>query len=147
MIPKYDRNGNLPPGLHWATWSEIVRRYGYNDQRRKQLNGMKAALDNLKSAGCKRAYLDGSFITDKKWPCDYDLCWEPQSTDFDLLDSLFVLTRYVLPPRKEQKFKYFGDILITLSNPAVSDSLSYFQQDDRIGNKKGIIAIEVGKLP
>lgn len=73
MIPAYDNKGNLPPGIHPATWKEIEKRYGYNHERRKQLTGLKAALTNLKSAGCKMAYLDGSFITDKESPGGHNL--------------------------------------------------------------------------
>lgn len=147
MIPTYDNKGNLPQGVHPATWQEIEERYGYNVERRKQLTGLKAALDNLKAAGCKRAYLDGSFITDKPDPGDYDLCWEPKGVDDSLIDPLFILTRYVLPPRKEQLAKYFGEILITLNHPPVFDTLNYFQLDDRTGDVKGIISIDLDQLP
>jgi hypothetical protein len=27
MIPEFDERGNLPPGIHHATWNEIVTRY------------------------------------------------------------------------------------------------------------------------
>ncbi len=147
MIPEYDHKGNLPPGIHLATWLEIKERYEYNDARRKQLCGLRSALDNLKSAGCKRAYLDGSFITSKACPDDYDLCWEPKGVDDSRIDQLFIVTRFVLPPRKEQKAKYFGEILITLNHPAVFDTLSYFQLDDRTGDAKGIISINLDELP
>lgn len=137
----------MPPGAYPATWEEIEDRYGYNKERLQQLTGLKAALDNLKAASCKRAYLDGSFITEKEIPRDYDLCWEPKGVDDTIIDPLFILTRHVLPPRKEQKAKYFGEILITLNHPAVFDTLSYFQFDDRTGHKKGIISIDLDKLP
>ncbi|MBI1272175.1 hypothetical protein GC174_17240 [bacterium] len=146
MIPKYDSRGNLPPGVHQASWKEIQDRYGYNNERQQLLTGLKAALDNLKMAGCKKAYLNGSFITNKEVPGDYDLCWEPKGVDDSLIDPLFILTRYVLPPRKEQKDKYLGEIMITLSNPAVFDMLNYFQLDDRTGDVKGIISIELDEL-
>lgn len=147
MIPEYDKRGSLPRGVYPATWEEIEERYGYNEERRRLLAGLKAALDNLKMAGCKRAYLNGSFITDKEVPRDYDLCWEPKGVDGGLIDPLFILTRYVLPPRKEQKHKYLGEILITLPHPAVFDMLSYFQLDDRTGDTKGIISIDLDQLP
>ncbi len=133
--------------MHPATWEEIRQRYGYNEERSRLLTGLKAALDNLKMAGCKKAYLNGSFITDKEVPGDCDLCWEPQGVDDSLIDPLFILTRYVLPPRKEQQEKYFGEILITLPHPAVFDMLNYFQLDDRTGDAKGILSIELDELP
>lgn len=147
MIPAYDKVGNLPPGVHSATWVEIVERYGHNEKRLKLLGGLKKALVNLKEAGCKRAYLDGSFITKREMPGDYDLCWEPLGVDYDLIDELFVLTRFVLPPRAEQKAKYSGEILITLNHPPVFDMLSYFQLDDRTGERKGIILVDLEQFP
>jgi hypothetical protein len=147
MIPKFDGKGNLPVGIHLATWKEITERYGSNPTRKKLLKGLKAALDSLKSAGCKRTYLDGSFITNKENPGDYELCWEPKGVDRDELDPLFILAVHVLPPRLAQKRKYLGEILLTVPNPAVFDHLSYFQQDDRTGDTKGIIAINMDDLP
>ena len=36
-IPPFDESGNLPEGVHEATWDEIVDRYGTNDRRRELL--------------------------------------------------------------------------------------------------------------
>lgn len=42
---------------------EIVARYGYTAHRLRLLTGLKSALDSLRDAGYRRAYLDGSFVT------------------------------------------------------------------------------------
>jgi len=44
------------------------------------------ALRLLREAGCGRAYVDGSFVTAKEVPGDFDGCWEAEGVDFDLLD-------------------------------------------------------------
>jgi len=44
MLPDFDRDGNLPPGVHEAQWDEIVRRFGWTSRRRKLLEGLKVAL-------------------------------------------------------------------------------------------------------
>ncbi len=31
MIPDFDENGNLPPGVHFCDWSEFKERFGYTD--------------------------------------------------------------------------------------------------------------------
>lgn len=72
MIPDFDERGNLPPGIHTATWDELVARYGITPRRLAQLAGLKRALDSLRAAGCKRAYIDGSFVADKDDPQDFD---------------------------------------------------------------------------
>jgi hypothetical protein len=107
---------------------------------------LKAVLSNLKAAGCKRIYLNSSFVSEKKNPVDYDLCWESENVDVGLLDPLFAEVRYLLPPRQEQKDKYSGEIIITIPNHPLFDHLSYFQQDDRTGDSKGIVAINLSTL-
>lgn len=63
-IPPFTDSGNLPEGIHDATWDEIVERFGTNERRRELLEGLRQALDSLQAAGCRRAYIDGSFVTD-----------------------------------------------------------------------------------
>ncbi len=55
MISKFDGNGRLPPGIHHATWTEIVTRHATSTHRRDLLNGLLDALRSLKTAGCRVA--------------------------------------------------------------------------------------------
>jgi hypothetical protein len=89
MIPPVEPNGNLPPGIHWATWEEIYNRFGTNDHRRKLLTGLKKALRALKKASVSTAYLNGSFVTAKDEPNDYDVTWEMSDFDVTKLDPIF----------------------------------------------------------
>jgi hypothetical protein len=66
MIPEFDESGCLPPGIHDATWTEIVTRFATSAHRRDLLAGLLDALRSLKTAGCPVAYLDGSFVTAKE---------------------------------------------------------------------------------
>ena len=45
------------------------------------LVGLRLALDELKAAGCRTVYVDGSFVTDKEQPGDFDACWERDHVD------------------------------------------------------------------
>ena len=85
-----DERGNLPPGIHRATWDEIVERYATNERREQLVNGLRAAIESLRTAGCSRVYLDGSFVTDKELPGDFDACWEADGVDADLLDPVLL---------------------------------------------------------
>jgi len=77
VIPPFDSvTGNLPPGVHEAAWEDLVARYGWTPHRLALIAGLKAALDALRGAGCRRAYIDGSFIAAKEEPADFDGCWE-----------------------------------------------------------------------
>lgn len=70
MLPPWTSAGTLPPGEHPTTWPECVERYGWNPYRRSLLEGLLRALQNLRDAGCRRVFLDGSFVTTKEAPAD-----------------------------------------------------------------------------
>jgi hypothetical protein len=89
MIPEFEsRTGNLPPGEHEATWEEFVERFGWNARRRQLLDGIAESLDLLKAAGCGKVWINGSFVTTKEQPGDFDAVWDPVDVDFDLLDPM-----------------------------------------------------------
>jgi hypothetical protein len=72
MIPAWLTNGDLPPGVHFATWREIEDRLSFNSRRQRLLAGFREACEKLRKAGCLLVYLDGSFVTRKQHPGDFD---------------------------------------------------------------------------
>ncbi len=91
MIPKFLRNGNLPQGIHETTWKQFRKRFGHAEHRRSLIKGLASALKDLSAAGCKMVYINGSFVTAKEVPGDYDLCWSidgvvPEKLNPALLD-------------------------------------------------------------
>lgn len=70
MIPPFDERGNLPPGIHRADWSELEARLGGTPWRRFLLGGLREALTCLQEAGCRTAYVNGSFVSAKVAPAD-----------------------------------------------------------------------------
>lgn len=145
MIPPFDAAGNLPPGVHEATWDEFVARFGTTPRRLALLAGLKAALDALRAAGCRRAYVDGSFVTAKPDPGDFDGCWETGGVDPALLDP--VLTTFD-PGRRTQKAKYGGELFFAHAPADLAGTrfVDFFQRD-RSGQPKGIVALDPGALP
>lgn len=146
MIPEFDEAGNLPAGIHDANWNEISARFGSTPTRLRLLAGLKEALDALKQAGCSRAYLDGSFVTSKPEPKDYDACWEIAGVDASMLDPILL---DFTSRRARQKAKYEGELFPAeiAAEPAGTRFLAYFQQDRHTGDPKGIIALDLGGLP
>lgn len=136
MIPALDARGNLPPGSHLAAWQEIQERFGENEWRRTLLEGIARVARALRAAGCRHVWLDGSFVTDKEYPADFDLCYDLDSTDLDRLDP-------TLFDRARAKAAYGGDILPT--HPALPFT-DFFQQD-RDGYAKGIVEIDLETFP
>ncbi len=150
MIPPCDAvSGNLPPGIHEATWSDILLRYGSTPHRLRLLAGLQAALASLRQAGCMRAYLDGSFVTDKNEPNDFDACWEMVGVDFDLLDQEIPVLLDWSRKREAQKATFGGELFIAESaaDPWGTPYLEFFQRDRDSGQPKGIVALNLGDLP
>jgi hypothetical protein len=144
-IPGYDDNGNLPPGLYRVTLEEIRNHFTWNAKRKRLFGGLIRALKNLAEAGVKKVWIDGSFVTDKNEPADIDGCWEyHESVDVNRLDEVFLDLN---PPRTSMRKKYGVDFLIStvsLLDGRGNTVLEFFQQD-RDGNQKGILLVEIGE--
>jgi hypothetical protein len=143
VIPSPDKYGNLPPGVYQATWDEIVERFATNERRGQLLDGLRAAIDLLRAAGCQRVYLDGSFVTDKELPGDFDACWEMDGVDLDRLDP--VLLDFT-DRRAAQKARFGGELFPAEigAEPGGTPFIEFFQRDRLTHAAKGIIAIGIG---
>ena len=106
MIPDFNRSGLLPVGIHWSTLDEIRERFGMTPRRQELLSGLRTALEHLKVAGCRTVYLNGSFVTGKRIPGDFDACWKEEGVDPDLLDPVLLIFD---DSRSAQKRKYAGE--------------------------------------
>ena len=147
MIPPFERGtGNLPPGIHEATWEELAERFGENRRRHRLLAGLRRALDALQAAGCGRAYIDGSFVTAKAIPGDFDACWEVEGVDLDHLDPVL---KTFDNHRQAQKQKYGGELFPAdwAAEPTGTTFLDFFRRDKDTQRPKGIIAIDLGGPP
>ena len=60
-MPNYQPNGNLEIGIHIMEWEEFKQAYGYNETRRKIIDGMALALASLKKNGYQRVYNIGAW--------------------------------------------------------------------------------------
>ena len=77
MIPPFNEHGELPEGVHEATWAELVERYGLSAQRTWLLGQLGPALRALQTAGADMVFVGGSFVTSKPDPQDIDAYWVP----------------------------------------------------------------------
>ena len=109
------------------------------------MQGLRAALENLRDAGCRTVFINGSFVTRQALPNDYDACWEEAGVEPESLDPVLLTFD---PGRASQKAKYMGE-LFPASVTADADGLSFlefFQTDRETGETKGIVAIDLGDL-
>jgi hypothetical protein len=142
MISEWLMNGNLPPGVHFATWREIEARLAFNPHRQRLLAGFRRACRQLRKAGCRLVYLDGSFVTRKEHPGDFDACWDVQNVDDAKLDPLFWdFSR----GRATQKQRFLGEFFpAQLPEGATGRAfLDFFQVNKLSGELKGIVAIRL----
>lgn len=73
MIPPFDENGYLPPGIHPARLDEIAVRFGRESEvRRAQMESLRWLVDLAQRAGVERLVVNGSFVTDTLEPNDVD---------------------------------------------------------------------------
>lgn len=145
MIPAFDPStGYLPIGVHDASWADVVARFSYNAHRIWLVGGLYAALKNLEGAGCCDVLLNGSFVTTKPFPNDYDAGWEIFGVELRRLDPVLLDFKN---RRAAMKAKYLGD-LFPASLPATSgETYRQFFQHDLDGAPKGIVHIPLGSLP
>ena len=73
MIPDFNEEGYLPPGLHGATLEEIATRFGQESELRQvRMESLRWMVDLAQRAGVQRIVANGSFVTDKLEPNDVD---------------------------------------------------------------------------
>lgn len=147
MIPKFNTDGLLPSGLHLASIDEVEKRFTHNDHRGKIFDGFKKAISSLKQCGCKYVYLDGSFVTTKQLPSDFDACWEEEGVDIFALRVIEPVLLEFSNNRAAQKAKFMGEFfpakLAAENKHPHRVFLDFFQTDKNTGHTKGIIKIKL----
>lgn len=147
MIPKFKADGLLPPGLHLASIEEVEERFAHNAHREKIFEGFKKAISSLKKCGCKYVYLDGSFVTTKELPSDFDACWEEDGVDIFALKVIEPVLTEFSNNRAAQKAKFMGEFfpakLAAENKHPFRAFLDFFQIDKNTGSNKGIIKIKL----
>jgi RNAse (barnase) inhibitor barstar len=142
MIPEFNKEGLLPKGIHEASWEEFRERFRWTPERERLMEGLERALESFKKAGCRSVYINGSFVTAKDHPNDYDGCWDETGVDIDKLDPVWLEFKNM---RSSQKKKYYGEFFPATMNE-ISDAkifLEFFQIDRERGKPKGIIKIDL----
>ena len=138
MLPAFDRDsGRRPPGEHVASWDEVAERFGWTERRRRLLGGLEEAIA---AAGCRRVWLNGSFVTAKDEPGDFDACWDTNGVDLDALDPVLLdLSNH----RAAQKARFGGELFPNVIETHSGLSLSEFFQNERDTSRKGIVVIHL----
>ena len=125
---------------------EICQHFAYNDKRRQFFQGLKDASVNLANAGCNLLYLDGSFVTDKPIPGDFDACWDPKGVSRSDLDPVFF---QFANQRAAQKAKFGGEFFpsTTRADAQGRTFIHFFQVEKITRHPKGIVLIDLSSDP
>ena len=118
MIPIFVDIGGpwkvLPPGVHGATIGEVEARFTISAHRKRIFSGFRNGVTILHKAGCHKIFLDGSFITEKPIPGDFDACWDDNGVDVGKLDPIFF---DFSDGRKNQKKCFCGEFFPAHQSP------------------------------
>lgn len=145
MIAAFTEDGFLPPGVQWTDWPDFIERFGLTVHRKKLIQGLVESAQKLAISRCQAVYIDGSFVTSKETPGDFDACWDTHGDDFEKLDPIFF---DFANGRAAQKARFFGEWFpAELPNGTSGRTfLEFFQIDKLTGKQKGIVAIALGKM-
>jgi hypothetical protein len=143
MIPPLTGEGMLPPGSHEATVNEIRRRFGTgNSGRMRLMKGLEAVLRLARKVGASRLYLDGSFVTDKSEPGDWDaVLLLPADARTGSKEAI------ALADRPELRKRYGGDLFTMMEED--TEVLAHYVEGvfvrDRHGRAKGLVILRLDR--
>ena len=146
MLPQLVNIGGpwkvLPSGVHDSTLEEAKNRFAFNAWREALFAGFKRAYRALEQAGCRAVYLDGSYVTDKPHPGDFDVCWDPTGVDPSRLDPIFL---DFSEGRRQQKLTFGGEFFPSAPGPdGAIPFVRFFSVDRETGREKGLVRIVTG---
>jgi hypothetical protein len=73
VIPDFDEQGYLPPGIHGANPDEIAERFGRESELRQvEMDSLRWLVGLARRAGVLRIVINGSFVADVYEPNDVD---------------------------------------------------------------------------
>jgi len=158
-IPDFDENGNLPQGFYKCELSDLEEKFSKNlSLRRKNImNAYKMHLKEIiETELAVDHWIDGSFITIKKYPNDIDLFTEFDGVKTDKLLKKDEIDEVVC--NAQERFNCLCDSHRTYKYPkhmkteyesyklAKTKFLGLLFNSDRDYNLKGVINLEIDKI-
>jgi hypothetical protein len=145
MDLEYNQFGNLVPGVHEMEWEEFKEKFGITDHRLWLIEGIELAIEDLRKVGCPAIFIDGSFVTKKAIPTDFDLCWEDEGISlkdvkkicYPLVDCGWRMSTIIE--------RYRGEVVPKNNIIDLDKGLTVYAwyTEDRQGRDKGIIKINI----
>ena len=139
-IPRLNRNGTLPKGVHRATLAELRAAFGGTSARRVELMmALETAIERARAASVKRILVDGSFVTGKKEPRDIDLVMRVDDKFARLLAGRKKEARWIAERAKDRHPKML-DLFLAVDEEEWASWIRLFEQDLWFG-AKGVVEV------
>jgi hypothetical protein len=138
MIPEFDENGNLPPGIYSVPFDVVAERFSGKNLVRQRLTQDLRRFYNFIREHAARIYVDGSYTTRKLAPGDVDLFIVLQQ-DFEFVSPAGrKLLNYQHGRRYNRLHIYVAKERDRKSIRNLVNTFTHDRQD----NEKGIILVE-----
>jgi predicted nucleotidyltransferase len=144
VLPEFNRDGDLPVGVHCTNWQDLQARFCRATPRRIWLAGrLEALLDFAARSGhLRRVFIWGSFVTAKPAPKDLDLLL--------VMDEEFEVKRIELPAQAifdsvRAKLLFESDVFwarSSIGEEVLQLWLETYQTSRNFG-KRGIVELEL----
>lgn len=145
MIPDFDpATGYLPQGEHAANWSDVIARFAWNTHRQHLVSGLCRLARALRDERCRLFLLDGSFVTRKEFPGDFDAC-----CDYTGMSAIALKRLRLMTTKEIMKAEYFGEVY-AYARPVPSDDRYTFREFfSRDGDDvpKGLVRLNLASVP
>ena len=132
MIPEFNEDGLLPPGIHRAPLDEFKERFvrfDRSDRRLRVYEGLERLLNEIQQTSVvKRIIVVGSFVTAKAEPNDFDCILVVESSAVDRQLNPF---EYQLISHRMVRRVFKGDVLAAEEDSEALDRLLKFFQTAR----------------
>lgn len=124
------------------TYEEFFIHFGTNERRRQQIGNALTFFRIFYQSGCHTVYVDGSFVSTKKYPGDIDLCFDLTDVDIENIKKGF--PQFFDPNEigrihRDQQCHIF---YLTKNYTILFNML----QNDRSGNSKGFVKLSLEQV-
>lgn len=141
-LPPFDENGDLPPGVHRATLSEVTDRFDLGELQRRAVAGRLTRIYELvaSTGQLARFVVFGSFVTAKAEPNDVDIVLLME----DAFDLSSVSGETAIVFRHAEADAHFGaSVFWARRSGAIGgeEAMIEYWQVRRDGGRRGIIEI------
>lgn len=140
--PKFNENGDLPPGIHQATLRDVIEHLGKGSSQRSIMAARLQRIYSLtmETSQVARFIIFGSFVTDKSDPQDVDIFLLMKDT-FDVLQvtgEARILFDHMAAQNYEGASIFWLRHMATLDGE--NEAIRHWQVK-RDGSKRGIVEV------